>query len=51
MTELRKLTADPGKVLTNGETWGETVYLGIYDTPENWQQVDKPAPAVYNEEN
>lgn len=51
MTELRKLTADPGKVLSNGEVWGETVYLGIHDNPENWKQIDKPAPGVYNEEN
>ena len=34
------LTADEGKTLTNGETYSEQVYLGIYDSPENWHEID-----------
>jgi len=34
------LTADEGKILTNGETYSEQVYLGIHDSPDNWREVD-----------
>lgn len=40
--ELRKLTAASGMVLTNGETFssvGGSVFLGINDKKENWQEV------------
>ena len=37
--ELVKLEADEGMVLTNGETYSAVVYLGIYDSPENWHEV------------
>ncbi len=37
--ELRKLTADSGKVLTNGVTYGKEIYLGKGDTPENWHEI------------
>ena len=36
---LRKLTADEGYVLTNGEAYGKEIYLGIYDSPENWHEI------------
>ena len=36
---LRKLTADAGYVLTNGEAYGKVIYLGIYDSPENWHEI------------
>lgn len=36
---LRKLTADEGMVLTNGEAYGKEIYLGIYDSPENWHEI------------
>ena len=36
---LRKLTADEGKVLTNGEAYGKEIYLGIYDRAENWHEI------------
>lgn len=36
---LRKLTASEGYVLTNGEAYGQEVYLGIYDSPENWHEI------------
>ena len=34
-----KLTADEGKILTNGETYSSEVYLGIYDSPSNWREI------------
>ena len=34
------LTADEGKILTNGDVYSIQVYLGIYDSPENWREVD-----------
>ena len=37
--ELIKLTASIGMVLTNGEAYGEEVYLGCNDTPDNWREI------------
>ena len=37
--ELRKLTATEGFVLTNGEAYGKTVYLGKNDKAENWNEI------------
>ena len=34
-----KLIASNGMVLTNGETFGKEVYLGIGDKPENWHEI------------
>jgi len=34
-----KLTASKGKVYTNGEVWGEEIFLGVDDTPEAWWEV------------
>lgn len=36
---LRSLKADDGMILTNGETFSTLVYLGIYDSPENWREI------------
>lgn len=36
---VRKLTADEGYVLTNGEAYGKEIYLGIYDSAENWHEI------------
>lgn len=33
------LTADSGMKLTNGETFGSVVRLGIYDSENNWYQI------------
>ena len=41
------LTADEGKILTNGETYGRVVALGNGDVPDNWREVDE---AEYSEE-
>ena len=37
--EVRVLTASEGMVLTNGEIYSTQVYLGIHDSPDNWQEV------------
>ena len=37
--ERIKLIASEGYVLTNGEVYGQEVYLGIYDSPENWHEI------------
>ena len=40
--ELKKLTANEGMVLTNGETYssvGGSVYLGVNDSPDNWYEI------------
>lgn len=45
--ELRKLTATDGMTLTNGEIYGEEVYLSCNDNPHNWREVpleQVPAP-------
>lgn len=47
--ELRKLTATDGMTLTNGEIYGEEVYLSCNDNPYNWREVpldQVPAPPI-----
>lgn len=40
MTKDRNiLKADGGKVLTNEETFGTTVYLGKNDSADNWHEI------------
>ena len=34
-----KLTASEGMTLTNGETFGKVVYLGINDSADNWHEI------------
>jgi hypothetical protein len=39
------LLADEGKYLTNGETYGTKVWLGVNDIVSNWYETDEiPAP-------
>lgn len=45
---LVKLEADEGMILTNGEIYSTEVYLGIYDSPENWHEI--PASEAPQEE-
>lgn len=35
------LTAEEGKVLTNGSTYSKQVWLGINDSVNNWWEVDE----------
>ncbi len=44
--ELIKLTASEGMILTNGEAYGEEIYLGINDSESNWREI---TDAEYNE--
>ena len=37
--KIKKLTASDGMVLTNGETYGKEIYLGKYDSAENWHEI------------
>ena len=37
--EIIQLVANDGMVLTNGETYSKSVYLGIHDTPDNWYEI------------
>jgi hypothetical protein len=39
--ELRKLTASSGTVLTNGEAYGTEIYLGKFDSPDNWWEISE----------
>lgn len=37
------ITPDEGKWLTNGDTYADsTIYLGKFDNPSNWWEVDEP---------
>lgn len=33
------LKADDGMILTNGNAYGATVALGIWDSAENWHEI------------
>lgn len=35
----RHLTASDGMVLTDGETYAVEVWLGDWDSPENWHEI------------
>ena len=37
--ERKPITAPDGKVLTNGEAYGKEIYLGIYDSADNWHEI------------
>lgn len=50
--ELRKITADSGKVFQNiatGETHGNTIYLGDIDSPDNYIEIDVPETEENND--
>lgn len=45
--QLIKLTAAEGMVLTDGESYGKEVYLGIIDSVERWSEIPEseiPSP-------
>lgn len=33
------IQANEGYILTNGATYGSTVYLGEQDSPDNWHEI------------
>ena len=33
------ITAEDGMILTNGETYSTQVYLGKWDSPDNWWEI------------
>ena len=35
------VTADEGKVLTNGSVYASSVRLGDWDKPENWNEITR----------
>ena len=36
---LRKLTADDGMILTNGESYGKEIYLGKNSKADDWHEI------------
>ena len=39
--ELKKIVASEGMVLTNGDIYGEELYLGANDDPNNYHEITK----------
>lgn len=37
--KIQKLIASEGMTLTNGETYGKTVYLAQNDSVDNWHEI------------
>lgn len=51
IVENNVLKADIGMMLTNGETFGKTVCLGIGDSVDNWHEItEEEAERLQNEE-
>ena len=48
--EMRKLIPSDGMTLYNGEVLSKEVYLGIYDTPENWKEIPDEKAVVIQAE-
>ena len=44
------LIAAEGKVLTNGESYSTEVWLGIYDKPDNWREIEEENIPIETEE-
>ena len=46
-----KKIAPEGMVFTNGETYGKELYLGKFDSPENWHKItEEEAEKLFNTE-
>ena len=39
--KVTKITASDKMYLTNGKTFSKEVYLGVNDSPENWQEISE----------
>lgn len=48
-----KMVATEGMILTNGEIYGKTVFLGNSDSPDNWWEIpmENYEEVMENEEN
>ena len=44
------LIAAEGKVLTNGESYSTEVWLGIYDKPDNWHEIEEEDIPIESDE-
>ena len=44
------LIAAEGKVLTNGESYSTEVWLGIYDKPDNWREIEEEDIPIESDE-
>lgn len=44
VSEITVLTPDDGMILKSGYTYSEKVYLGKYDSADNWTEVSANAP-------
>lgn len=44
------ITADEGFVLTNGEAYGEKIYLSSNDTLDNWHEITEEEYSKIEEE-
>lgn len=44
------LVADEGKMLFNGQTYSERVYVGAADSVDNWQEVPREQYEAWLEE-
>lgn len=49
--EIIILEPEEGFTLTNGETYSKQVYLGIYDSPDNWWEIPDSEVPEENLEN
>lgn len=48
--EKKHLTAPPGMVLTNGDVCASEVWLGNWDSPDNWRVITKEEASVMRSE-
>ena len=47
---IEVLYADEGQSLSNGESYGKEVWLGINDSPENWAEVEEDELSINESE-
>lgn len=45
-----KLIASEGMTLTNGEVFGKEIYLGVNDSPYNWNEISDEEAQKLQEE-
>lgn len=45
----KMLIAGEGKILKNGDTYSNVVYLGVDENPDNWQEINADEVPVETE--